>query len=310
MKNFYAGKTILVTGGTGYLGSSVVRALKDQSCEIKFLQGDIRQDNIWPDALKGIDIVFHFAAQTSAYAANENPVEDAAINVAPVVALLQACGKHHLRPDIIFAGTVTQAGLTEHLPVDETVNDAPITIYDIHKLTVENYLRYYSNQMGGRAVTLRLANLYGPGPDTRSFDRGILNKMAEKALRGESLTVYGDGNFIRDYVFIDDVVRAFVLAGAHIKHLKGKYYVIGSGQGHTIKEMAQMVAKEAGQRTGQRVNVEHVPAPEGLSPIEFRNFIADSSAFKRLTGWRPEIDLAEGIRRTMTAMEQVDVKKI
>lgn len=303
MKNFYAGKRILVTGATGYLGSCVLRALSDWSCEVKVLQTDIRDENIWPGLLKDVDIIFHFAAQTSAYVANEDPVNDVKVNVLPVAALLAACSKHHLRPDIIFSGTVTQAGLTQHWPVNESVKDDPLTVYDIHKLTVEHYLRYYSRQLGGRAVTLRLANLYGPGPSASSSDRGILNKMVEKALQGKPLTVYGDGNFIRDYIFIDDVARAFLAAGAHIDALKGNYYVIGSGKGHTVADMAQIVAQEAARHTGKSVAVEHVPAPEGLSPIEFRNFVADTASFSSLTGWQAEVDLTEGVRRTIQTME-------
>ena len=132
MKNFYAGKRILVTGSTGYLGSSILRALNDQSCEVKVLQTDIRDENIWPGLLKDVDIIFHFAAQTSTYVANEDPLNDVKVNVLPVAALLVACSKHNFRPDIIFSGTVTQAGLTEHWPVNESVKDDPVTIYDVH----------------------------------------------------------------------------------------------------------------------------------------------------------------------------------
>ena len=127
--------------------------------------------------------------------------------------------------------------------------------------------------------------------------------MVEKALQGQALTVYGDGKLVRDYVFIEDVVRAFLAAGVYMDVLKGNHYVIGSGKGHTVADMAQMVTQEVARHTGKSVTVEHVPAPEGLSPIEFRNFVADTTSFSSLTGWQAQVDLLEGIRRTIRAME-------
>jgi nucleoside-diphosphate-sugar epimerase len=221
------------------------------------------------------------------------------VNLFPIVAMIEACYKNELRPDIIFAGTVTQVGLTDKWPVDEKFKDNPITVYDINKLAAEKYLQYYSNQMGRRAATLRLVNVYGPGPASSNADRNILNAMVRKALKGEVLTIYGEGAFIRDYVYIDDVVRAFLIAGAKMDKLAGNYYVIGTGAGHSIKDMVNIVKGEAGRWTGKKVQVNHVPSPDSLSPIEFRNFIANTNAFKQATGWMAEVSLQEGIKRTV-----------
>lgn len=316
--NYYKGKRILITGGAGYLGSVIMTLLSSVACKITILdvvssinpvpgsradislrQGDIRDKGVWREFLKDIDIIFHLAAQTSSRIANENPVTDAEVNLLPVAALIETCHKNGLRPSVIFSGTVTQAGITESRSVNETFIDRPFTVYDINKLAAEKYFQYYGRQMGGKAVTLRLANLYGPGPGSSSPDRGILNSMVKKALNGESLTIYGDGNFIRDYVYIDDVVKAFLMAGAAIDALNGNYYVIATGVGHTIKEMADIVRTEAARITGKEVKIDHVPPPPELSPIEFRNFIGDSSAFKNITGWKTDISLEGGVRKTV-----------
>ena len=317
--SYYKDKNILITGGSGYLGSHIINALSHISCSIIVLDikdntlkpakkhiadislkhGDIKSKEIWLESLKGIDIVFHFAAQTSSFIANENPVNDLEINLLPVVNLIETCHRNKLRPDIIFAGTVTEAGLTDILPVSEAFKDQPITVYDINKLAAEKYLQYYGNHMAGKSVVLRLANVYGPGPISSSADRGILNRMVCKALKGEVLTIYGNGAFVRDYIYIDDVIKAFLRAGANMNKVKGKYYILGSGAGHSIKDMVDIVKGETSHRTGREIQVDYILLPDNISPIEFRNFIADSSAFTRATGWEAEISLREGINRTI-----------
>src|SRR5690606_17005384 len=119
--------------------------------------------------------------------------------------------------------------------------DLPITAYDVHKLHAEQLmlLAHRQGQLG--ACSLRLPNVYGPGP-RGADDRGILNLMIRRAMRGEDLTIWGDGNFVRDYVFVDDVVDAFVAALRHAASTDGRRFVIGSGQGHTIAEAFREVA--------------------------------------------------------------------
>jgi UDP-glucose 4-epimerase len=153
--------------------------------------------------------------------------------------------------------------------------------------------------LGNFAVTLRLPNVYGPGPKSSSADRGILNAMIRKALSGKPLTIYGDGNFIRDYIYIDDVAEAFLLAGAEIDTLKGNYYVIGTGVGYTMKDAVGIINDEVMQKTGKNVEITFVPPPENISQIEYRNFVADSKSFNSLTGWKARISLHEGIKRTI-----------
>jgi len=316
---YYKGKTILVTGSTGFIGSSVIRSLSGEKCDIICCGGkerdhgllpdskaiirnrkcDIRSPAIWDEILEGVDIVFHFAAQTSSQFANQNPCEDMKTNLTPIARFVDTCRKRGIRPDIVFPGTVTQVGFTPSYPVDETASDVPITVYDINKLTAEKYLHYYGCQMGGRAVTLRLANVYGPGPKSGRSDRGILNMMAIRALAGEPLTLYGEGNFVRDYIFIDDVVSAFLVAGAALPVTNGKYYVLGSGVGHTIKEMAETVRNLVAKITGKNVDIQNVPPPHGLSQIEFRHFVANTSRFREDTGWSPRVTLEEGIKHTI-----------
>jgi len=320
MKTYYTNKNILITGGCGYLGSAILDAVSDMECQIHVLDregrslpavegkkakivlitGDIRDENIWKENIANVDIIFHLAAQTSSYVANDNPLEDVKINVLPVATLIETCEKENLRPDIILAGTATQVGLTtETTPINETHADDPVTVYDINKLIAEKYLKYYSRQVGGRSATLRIANLYGPGPASTSSDRGVLNKMVQMAINGEDLTIYGEGNFVRDYIFIDDMVAAFLFAGADIEKLNGENFVIGSGDGTVFKNMVESIQEQVQKKTGRQIHINTSETPKNFSPIEYRNFVADSSAFKAATGWKADVNLDEGIGRTI-----------
>ena len=316
----YKDKTILVTGGAGYIGSSVIRALSSVPCsiialikkgdvfsaplegsaKISVVEADVRNKEIWKKLLEKVDILFHFAAQTSSKVANENPCIDVEINLLPIINIIEVSQKNNFSPHIIFSGTVTQVGFTNTYPVNETFKDIPITVYDINKLAAEKYLQYYSNQLDNHAVILRLANVYGPGPrSSSSADRGILNVMIHKALRGKSLTIYGDGNFVRDYIYIDDVVEAFLTAAVKIDLLSGNYYIIGSGVGYTIKDAMNIIKEAVTQKTGRRVEILHVSSPKNLSQIEYRNFVADTTKFTTATGWKAKVSLQEGINQTI-----------
>jgi len=316
---YYKEKTILITGAAGFIGASLVRVLSQIDCtliccsrdigkleiilpvkaRVVNREIDIRTPSIWEEILEGVDVVFHFAAQTSSKFANDNPCMDMDINLTPIARFIETCQNKNIRPNIIFPGTVTQVGLTQTWPIDEMIQDVPITVYDINKLAAEKYVCYYGTQLGGRGVTLRLANVYGPGTKSGRPDRGILNMMVMRALEGKSLTLYGDGNYIRDYVFIDDVVNAFLMAGVRFDSTNGKHYVLGSGVGHTIREMIETVRDRVAQMTGSKVGINHVPIPADLSPIESRHFVADTSRFSEDVGWHPEVSLEEGITRTI-----------
>lgn len=307
----YRGKTVLVTGATGFIGTrlrTLLRLLEARPVCISrslpvppgdgetWIRGDLSERAPWETALDyPVDVVFHCAAQTSAYAADSAPVEDLRRNVVPLVNLLELCREKGITPFVVLASTVTIAGLAPVPRIDESLPDAPVTVYDLHKRFAEEYLESYVARSLARGTCLRLANVYGPGPGAGSTDRGVLNRMVRLAQQGTPLTVYAPGDFVRDYVHIDDVAMAFLRTAVSSDATNGRHYLIGTGSGHTLLEAARLVAELVGLKTGTRVRVELVPPPHPQSPIEARCYTVDSGSFTRATGWHPAFDLTQGI---------------
>lgn len=317
----------LITGGSGYLAHSLARRLDAGGARIRRL---IRSGSPAPEyrspavedftgsassrddlerAMEGVDVVHHLAAQTSVYKANEDPFADLQANAVALLNILETARAGGRRPLILMAGTVTQTGFPERLPVDESHPDKPLTVYCMHKLLAEHYVEHYARSGWVRGAALRLANVYGPGPKSSSADRGILNLMIRRALAGEDLKIYGQGDWQRDYVYVEDVAAAFAAASACPDAVSGRHFVVSYGVGHPFARAVSLVADLVATRTGRRVRVEHVEPPAGLSPIETRNFVGDPSALMAATGWKPAVTLEEGINRTIDYyMESKDPK--
>lgn len=319
----YRNRRVLITGAAGYVAAAILARLAFVSCEVFRLSrrlplappagataavidlsGDVQSPSIWTCVPDDIDVIFHLAAQTNVYAANDNPQADLSANVLPVLQLLEHCQRRSRPPYIVLAGTATTVGLPKNLPVSETQPDRPVTIYDLHKFMAEQYVEYFSRLGPAQGCTLRLANVYGPGPPSSNANRGVLNMMIRRALRGEAVTLYGTGEQLRDYVFVDDVAGAFLAAGARPDLTAGRHFLIGSGAGHTLRAAFTLVTERVMAITGRRVPVVTVDSPTALSPIETRNFVADIRAMTCATGWLPKISLQDGIDRTISAFCQ------
>ena len=321
--SLYAGKKIAVTGSGGYIGSALVESFKTIEATIYRISGnlkrlprvnnskavivdieaDISRKDVWERFCGLVDVIFHLSSQTNVYTAWESPEADWKINVLPLLNILESSRNLEQKPVIIFTGTATEAGLTEKLPVNENIKDNPVTIYDAHKLAAENYLKTYCANGYALGTVLRLANVYGYGTGSRNSGRGFINIMAAKALKGEELTIFGNGEYIRDYVYKKDVINALLHAPSSIDALNGNDFLIGSGTGISLREAVEKIALEAEKLTGARVTVKHIPAPENISPIEYRNFIADITAFKRASDWQVEFNFEDGVKELLKELK-------
>ena len=263
------GKVIAVTGANGYIGSALSTKLVEYSARVLRisskklhpqtgmfdLKANIKIVDCWEKIVSQADIIIHLAGNTSIHEAKKNYVDSLNSTILPLQHLDLMARKLGRKPRVIFASTATIYGLPDTIVTSEDDNIDPITEYDLHKAFAEQQLDMSTRNgvLGG--VSLRLANVYGVSSSESSLcDRGIFNKITKTAFQGKDIIVYGDGNYVRDYVYIDDVVSAFLYA-AVAKNIEGELFNIATGVGHTLKEAFSLVADRVSDITKKKVNI-------------------------------------------------------
>lgn len=317
----YEGRNILITGGRGFIGAALTEYLSGVNCsllivdrsagkewvpvsrraKIALVNKDVSQRETWESILPEIDYVFHLAGLDYFHRSEYDAELDFQVNALSVLHLVDVCLRNNFKPRVVFTSSANLFGTVDRLPVNEDFRDNPLTVWAVHKLMAEKYLSIYSQEHGLQTLILRLANVYGPTPHRALMSNVTLNKIMIQALAGKPLLLYRNCDCIRDFIFLDDVVRALLLAGALECPSKNCSYVIGSGEGRTVRDVWQAIAQKAEQLTGRSVPIE-VSNSVRLGPSETRNFVADATRFRDATGWRPLIDLSSGIDRTLRVL--------
>ena len=315
--NSFAGKKVLITGGAGFLGCNLARELVSQDAnvtvstrqgkntdnlhdiknKIKIVEGDLANENFVEEQLKGIDYLFHFAWQNDLKRSMEQPKEDVKADMIGLLNILETARKYpNLK--ILFASTSTIIGMPSKLPCNETERDNPLSVYEINKLTAEHYLKVYYKSYGVKSTVIRLSNVFGEYQRIDNPGRGVLNFMIGKAFRGEKLTIYGKGDFIRDYTYMKNYIDAFMMA-MHSPNTNGEMYILGSGKGLMFTEIVEKIQTAFKEMYNKNVESVFIPFPEGENEVNKRNFIADCTKLNKATGWVPKISFDEGLKRTI-----------
>ena len=310
LKKSYEGKTVVVTGGSGYIGSALIDKLKKFNCQVirtgrtkgipisgvqdKIL--DLKSKESWIQIVSSADVVFHLAGNTSIPFAEENVDDSLLSNLLPIANLVYASKELKSCPKVVYASTATVYGMTDTLPVSEEVIPRPVSVYDLHKLYAEQHLTMANHQGIISAKSLRLANVYGPSlSESHSRDRGILSRITKACIQGDEINAYGGGNYLRDYIYIDDVVDAFLCSG--ISDMPHTVLNVASEIGTTVRAVFEMIADEVGENAGIYSNVINTDWPQDVNIIEKRNFIASNKNLKSMHGWKVNVPLKMGIQR-------------
>lgn len=313
----FGGRSVLISGGCGFIGSALARVLVHAGANVTLIDSlipsyggnlaniaDIR-DRVWlnisdvrdPHAISQLllnqDYLFNLAGQTSHIDSMTDPFTDLHINATAQLSILEAVRKHNPKIRIVFASTRQIYGKPQYLPVDETHPIVPVDINGIHKLTGEGYHLLYQKVYGIAATCLRLTNTYGPAMRVKDARQTFLGIWLKLILKGEPIQVFGDGEQLRDFNYVSDVVEALLLAALRDEAI-GEVMNLGSDEVISLGDLAQLLVE-----VNEMGRWELVPFPEERRAIDIGDYYGDWSKAHRILGWRPTIRLREGLRRSL-----------
>ena len=316
----------LITGGCGFLGKNLIKALKqwDPECSIRVLDnlsvgkkddlyyavelveevepdeawalgllqlvvGDIVDANLALEVSKGADVIIHLAANTGVGPSVENPRMDCITNVIGTFNYLEACRQNEINR-FVFASSGAPIG--ECIPpIHEEMPCHPVSPYGASKLAGEAYCSTYFRTYGVQTVALRFGNVYGPGSTHKS---SVVAKFIRQAMSGETLEIYGDGIQTRDFIFTEDLVKAILLAATK-QGIGGEIFQIATSRESTVLEVTEQLLEILKTKGIDQVKVVH--GAKRLGDV-MRNF-SDTSKAKRILGWSPKYKLSQGLSETI-----------
>jgi len=315
-RDFYRGKSVLVTGGLGFIGSNLVRSLADLGAKVTAV------DSLLPDyggnlfnlagyedkvriniadvrghgmkyLVKGQQVLFNLAGQVSHIDSMSDPFTDLEINCTSQLWILEAVRQQNPELKVVYAGTRQIYGSPQYLPVDEKHPLKPTDVNGINKISGELYHLVYHSVYGIRASSLRLTNTYGPRQLIKHSRQGFIGWFVRQALLGEEIQVFGDGNQKRDFDHVSDAVDAFLRAGAS-DAADGQVFNLGGEAPITLAELARMLVEIAGQGSYRLV-----PFPPERKRIDIGDFYGDTTKIRTALGWAPKLPLRQGLEQTL-----------
>jgi nucleoside-diphosphate-sugar epimerase len=313
---------VLVIGGAGFLGANLVRRclreadhhvtvldsleprlhatmdpLREVLDRIEFIRGSMGDARLVAEVVRGQDIIFNCAAQTSHPLSLEQPLFDAEINCLGNLTLLEAIRLHNKQAVVVYTSSSTVVGRAVGDLVDETHGEQPLDIYSANKGVAEKYYRIYNRVHDLKTVVLRFANLFGPhGKGYPEF--GFVNYFIHQAWHHEEIRLFGSGDQTRNVLFVDDAAD-ILWAAAHDGRLIGEVYFATPDEHLTVKQIAEAIVRVLG-----RGRICHVEWPDQRRRIEIDRVRISSARLRATTGWRPRYSFEEGLRATKAFLEK------
>ncbi len=313
----YNGRSALITGGLGFIGSNLARRLVEIGVQVTVLdalmpeQGgnpynlrdmlgrveihtaDMRDPKVVNHLVGGVDYIFNLAGSVSHLESMRQPLRDLELNCAAHVTLLEACRNFNPHVKVVFTSTRQVYGRPVYLPLDEQHRVAPLDVNGINKLAAEHYHLLYQRVYGTRAVCLRLTNTYGPRQLIHHNRQGFIAWFIRQAVDGGRLELFGEGCQRRDLNYVDDVVEALLLAGAD-ERCEGEVFNLGGDEPVMLSELAEELIAITG-----RGRVRCTPFPPERQLIDIGNCYSSYKKINSVLGWRPSTPLREGLLRTV-----------
>jgi UDP-glucose 4-epimerase len=305
-------QTSVVTGGAGFIGSNLVHALlargdrvrvfddlstgrpvnlDDVSRDVELTDGDVRDADAVARAIAGASVVFHQAAIPSVARSVSDPVASNDVNVTGTLNVLVAARDNSVER-VVYASSAAVYGNADTLPLLEGMPTRPASPYGVSKLAGERYLEAFTRTYGLATVALRYLNVFGPRQNPRSDYAAAIPRFISCMLAGEAPTIFGDGEQARDFVFVDDVVQANLLAADARESAWGRVFNVGRGERRTVNELLAAIRTLV---PGEHPDPVHAPPRAG----EVRDSWSDISAARETLGYEPAVGFEEGLRRTI-----------
>ena len=314
---FYNRRRVMITGGLGFIGSNLAHQLVACGADVLIIDSlipeyggnlfnisgiedavrvniaDVRQQSSMNHLVREQDVIFNLAGQVSHIDSMQDPYTDLEINCRAQLSLLEACRRHNPGVKVVYAGTRQVYGHPDTLPVTEDHLVRPTDVNGINKAAGEYYHLVYNNVFNVRSCSLRLTNTYGPRQLLKHNRQGFIGWFIRLAIEDREIEIYGDGSQVRDFVYVDDAVDAFLRAGASDLG-NGQVFNVGGLEPTAHRDLVALLIRTAG--TGRSRFVEWPPDKKA---IDIGSFYADSQRIGRVLGWRPTTALDAGLERTV-----------
>jgi UDP-glucose 4-epimerase len=310
------GRNVMITGGLGFIGSALARRLVDLGAHVTLVDSlipefggnlfniagledkvrinisDIRDVHSMRYLVQGQDYLFNLAGQTSHMDSMQDPFTDLEINAKAQLSILETCRQYNQDIKIVFASTRQIYGKPQYLPVDEKHLLRPTDVNGIHKMAGESYHILYHNVYGIRACALRLTNTYGPGMRIKDARQTFLGIWLRLLVEGKPFEVWG-GEQLRDFTYADDAVEAFLLAATR-EEANGQVFNLGGSEAIRLRELAELLVKVNG---GGEFRMREFPPDR--KRIDIGDYYADDRRIRSELGWMPQVNLEEGLARSL-----------